>query len=34
MSRHYITIKTGGPTRDRQDVFRHRGTFAHLVSVI
>ncbi|EJF77791.1 Uncharacterised protein [Candidatus Bartonella washoeensis] len=34
MSRHYITIKTGGPTRDRQDVFRHRGTFSHLVSVI
>ncbi|WP_409361880.1 hypothetical protein ACRPOS_002810 [Bartonella heixiaziensis] len=34
MTRHYITIRTGGPIQDSQDVFRHRGTLAHLVSVI
>lgn len=34
MSRHYITIRTGGPIQDNQDVFRHRGTFARLISVI
>lgn len=34
MSRHYITIRTGGPIQDRQDVVRHRGTFARLVAVI
>ncbi|MBB5074427.1 hypothetical protein HNQ69_001569 [Bartonella callosciuri] len=34
MSRHYIRIKTGGPTQEKAEVFRHRGTLAHLVSVI
>ncbi|WP_273721723.1 MULTISPECIES: hypothetical protein [unclassified Bartonella] len=34
MARHYIRVRTGGPIQDHQDVFRHRGTLAHLVSVI
>ncbi|GAA4667031.1 hypothetical protein [Bartonella pachyuromydis] len=34
MARHYIRIRTGEPIQDHQDVFRHRGTLAHLVSVI
>ncbi|MBB5074411.1 hypothetical protein HNQ69_001553 [Bartonella callosciuri] len=34
MSRHYIRIKTGGPTQEKAEVYRHRGTLAHLVSVI
>ncbi|WP_273782929.1 hypothetical protein [Bartonella sp. ML69XJBT] len=34
MARHYIRVKTGGPIQDHQDVFRHRRTLSHLVSVI
>lgn len=34
MTRHYIRVKTGGPISAKQDVFRHRKTLSHLVSVI
>ncbi|GAA5111793.1 hypothetical protein [Bartonella jaculi] len=34
MARHYIRIRTGGPIQDHHDVFRHRRTLAHLVTVI
>ncbi|WP_406604313.1 hypothetical protein [Bartonella gliris] len=34
MSRHYIMIRTGGPIQENAEVFRHRGTFARLVSSI
>ncbi|MET3590382.1 hypothetical protein ABID23_001490 [Bartonella silvatica] len=34
MSRHYIRIRTGGPISAKQDVFRHKKTLSHLVSVI
>lgn len=34
MTRHYIRVKTGGPLPAKQDVYRHRKTLSHLVSVI
>lgn len=34
MTRHYILVRTGGPISAKQDVYRHRRTLSHLVSVI
>ncbi len=34
MTRHYITIRTGGPIPVKRDVYRHKRTLSHLVSVI
>ncbi|QEE12273.1 hypothetical protein [Bartonella krasnovii] len=34
MARHYIRVRTGGPIPAGQNVYRHRKTLSHLVSVI
>ncbi|MBB4077076.1 hypothetical protein GGR08_001393 [Bartonella fuyuanensis] len=34
MTRHYIRVKTGGAIPASQNVYRHRRTLSHLVSVI
>ncbi|EJF84365.1 hypothetical protein MCY_01165, partial [Bartonella rattimassiliensis 15908] len=34
MTRQYILVRTGGPIPVKQDVYRHRRTLSHLVSVI
>ncbi|WP_208441956.1 hypothetical protein [Bartonella raoultii] len=34
MARHYIRVRTGGPIAAGQNVYRHRKTLSHLVSVI
>ncbi|WP_375662466.1 hypothetical protein [Bartonella sp. OC16QHHD] len=34
MTRHYIRVKTGGPIPVKRDVYRHKRTLSHLVSVI
>ncbi|WP_375685822.1 hypothetical protein, partial [Bartonella sp. TT110JLCBS] len=34
MTRHYIRVRTGGPIPASQNVYRHRKTLSHLVSVI
>lgn len=34
MTRHYIRVKTGGPIAVKRDVYRHKRTLSHLISVI